>query len=105
MAKGNKASGTRREYKVRDAYREDDWYAFRTRDDQSICDVVAMKAGHQSIMAEVKSNKEGGPYMNFRKKDRQALIDAARIAGAMPLLVYWPIGGKRQDIPADQWPK
>lgn len=56
------------------------------------------------LFIEVKANKKGGAFMNFRKEDREALILAARAAGAIPLLVHYGVGMVRREYPVETWP-
>jgi Holliday junction resolvase len=126
--KNTKAAGTKRELQVVKQYRDDGWVAFRTPASFGVCDVVAMK--RQAIvsdsylhpvtserirllgpltlaavhMVEVKAN-HGGPFMNFRQPEREALREAAARAGAQAILCHWPPGGERRDIPSDEWPE
>lgn len=81
------------------------WFACRPR--WAGVDVVCSKAGSGYFFDEVKANKEGGPYMNFRRHDRVLLKLAAANAGATPRLVYWPPGKNVQPrvIPASDWPQ
>lgn len=53
---------------------------------------------------EIKSNVSGGPWMNFRPEERQAMLAQAEKAGAHAYLVYWPPYATPTVIPASQWP-
>jgi hypothetical protein len=94
---------------VRDLYRKAGWIAVKVSD-SAVCDVLAVRALRHLpwqpavLMIEVKGNASGGPYMNFRREDREALKADAAQAGAKALLVWWPPGGPYVEIPADQWP-
>lgn len=86
--------------------RADGWFACRPR--WAGVDVVCAKAGEGFFFDEVKANKDGGPFMNFRREDRALLkLAAARAgSGAVPRLIYWPPGKNVEPriIPADDWP-
>lgn len=124
----------------RDYWREQGWYAIRTHDDDSVCDVIAarcvmfgypesetvrdgdvwtdpepscMVSNYEAVAAqlffiEVKANRTGGAFHNFRPAARRRLLDAAALAGAEAYLTYWPPHGggyaSRQFIPAADWP-
>jgi Holliday junction resolvase len=119
--KQTKAAGTARELRVVQHFRQRGFVAFRTPASLGVCDVVALKGkltnhgttrerpGPQlysvAYFIECKANKDGGPYSNFRAPERQALIDAARIAGAHPLLCYWPPNREPSFINASEWPE
>jgi hypothetical protein len=115
------AAGAARERAVRTHYREQGYMAFKVSD-SAICDVVAMKNGRTEpgdppavrewlntppvadvLMIEVKGNV-GGPWMNFRKPERDALERAAERAGAVPLLIHWPPRGTMRLYYAHEWP-
>ena len=107
-----KSLGTRREYMERDFWREQGWYAIRTHDDDSACDVIAARpdGGMAHLMLiEVKANRAGGAFHNFRPEDRRRLLEAAELAGAEAYLSWWPPHGgglaSRRFIPARDWPK
>lgn len=101
------------------AWRQDNgWLAFRTgghsanrgnADAFDVCDVIAMRAqfkvnlGAEVLMIEVKSTA-GGPFERFGPTEREALILAAAVAGATPLLVWWPVRRERIEIPVAKWP-
>lgn len=83
---------------------DEGWFACRPR--WAGVDVVCAKRGEGLYFDEIKANKAGGPWMNFRAEDRALLKLAAERAGAKPRLVYWPPGKHTEPrvIPADDWP-
>lgn len=103
MSTVDKGHGRERDWMKR--LKADGWFACRPR--WAGVDVVCSKAGHGFFFDEVKANKDGGPYMNFRPQDRALLKLAAANAGAIPRLIYWPPGKDTQPrvILANEWPK
>lgn len=99
------ANGHARERQVRKLYEEQGWWTIRAAASLGDADVVALKAGEVPLFIEVKANKAGGPYMNFRKADREELKLAAEKAGAQAVLVYWPARQQPRIIPASDWPQ
>lgn len=55
-------------------------------------------------LIEVKANENGGPYMNFRKEERRAILATAVRAGATAWLAHWPKRGQLRYIPSADWP-
>ena len=97
------ARGHQRERAVKDHYIKRDWLAFRAPASLGVADVIALKAGERPHMLEVKSTA-GGPYERFGPVERARLLLAAEMAGAVPLLAWWPPRGSLRFIPADEWP-
>lgn len=85
--------------------REDGAFAMRAPASLGVCDVVVIKKGEPVYLDELKANKDGGPYMNFRPADRAALLEAAEKAGAIARLVYWPVRSNPLVILSEAWPK
>lgn len=95
--------GHQRERAVRDWFADRDWVAFRAPASLGVADVVALRDGDRPRLVEVKSTA-GGPYERFGPADRAKLRQAAEMAGAVPLLAWWPPRGKLRFIPAEEWP-
>jgi Holliday junction resolvase len=95
--------GHDRERAVVALYREIGWLAFRAPGSLGVADVIALKDGSRPRMIEVKSTA-AGPYEHFGPADREALREAAEIAGADALLAWWPSRAKLRIIPASEWP-
>ena len=95
--------GHQRERAVRDWHTERDWIAFRAPASLGVADVVALKAGHRARLIEVKSTA-AGPYHSFGPSERERLRFAAQMAGADPILAWWPPRGTLRFIPASEWP-
>lgn len=96
--------GIQRERAVRAWYSDRDWLAFRAPASLGCADVIALKAGHLPHLVEVKSTA-CGPYEHFGPADRAELLMAAEMAGAVPLLAWWPPRGKLTWIEASAWPR
>lgn len=103
--------GNAREVKVAQEMERDGWLVGSRRHMGGAGDLLAVKVWrqkyvpdeHEVRLIEVKGNS-GGPYMNFRVEDREAMIETAREVGAEPWLAWWPPGGELQWIPAADWP-
>lgn len=95
--------GTRRELQVRDTLRADGWLAFRAPASLGVADVIALKDGNVPRLIEVKATHRG-PFHSFGPADRARLLEAASVAGAEPLLAWWPSRKPLQLIPSSEWP-
>lgn len=100
--KKTKQAGTRVENKVRDLLIEYGWEVKKPRVSLGPADLVARR-GSRKLLIQVKANY-GSPYMNFRRDEREELLDESDMAGGTPLLVHWPPYGKCNMIPARRWP-
>lgn len=96
--------GTRREWKVRDYLMDRDWIVFRPGASLGVADLVALRDGSMPQLVQVKGSA-AGPYEHFRPAERVRLIAVARLAGATPVLAWWPPRGKLRFIGAEEWPK
>jgi Holliday junction resolvase len=94
--------GRSRERAVADHLRERDWIVLKGTS-FGVCDLAALKDGHRPQLIEVKSDSSG-PYANFRKPQRGALVAVAAMAGAEAVLAWWPPRGKLRFIPSTEWP-
>lgn len=102
--KNCKAAGTRRENQVKKLMESEGWTVLRAPASIGEADLIAMKAGERNRLVQVKSNKDGGPYKSFGPKARAALRDAARSAGAVAELVWWPPRGECRWYDEAVWP-
>lgn len=96
------------ENRVRDDWAALGWTAMCGRCSRGPADVLAVKAGEQPRLIQVKGD-QGSPYANFRPEDRRVLVEEALNAGGIALLAWWPKGVKRADgwpryIPWTDWP-
>jgi Holliday junction resolvase len=96
--------GHARERAVKQHLEADDYWVARAAGSLGDADLVALKAGKPSLLIEVKSTAQG-PYEHFGPADRARLRFAAQLAGASPVLAWWPPRGKLRLIPANEWPK
>lgn len=95
--------GHDRERQVRRKLEAEDWWTARAAGSLGDADVVALKDGKRPMLVEVKSTA-AGPYHSFGPNDRERLRLAARIAGATPVLCWWPPRGQCRFIYAEEWP-
>ena len=95
--------GANRERAVKLHLEGEDWWVARAAGSFGDADLVALKVGKRPLLIEVKSTA-GGPYERFGPKDRADLIFAAELAGAEPMLAWWPPRGVLRWIPAEEWP-
>lgn len=96
--------GHDRERKVRETLEAIGWWVSRAAGSLGDADLVALKQGELPMLIEVKANVSGGPFMNFRRPEREALIAAAVRAGAIPWLAYWPSRKPLRWISVAEWP-
>jgi Holliday junction resolvase len=82
--------GPARERALANLLRADGWVVKGTGDAHGATDLVCLKRGETPKLVQVKANRKGGPYMNFRKAERAELQAEAEQAGAECWLVYWP---------------
>lgn len=96
--------GHHRERQVRRILEADGWWVCRAAGSLGDADLVALRAGDQARLIEVKSTA-AGPWHSFGPGARRDLLAAARRAGAQAWLAYWPPRGQLQWLPALGWPK
>lgn len=101
--------GHQRERQVKKLLEEQGWFVIRAPGSLGVADLVAIQPDGLGLpvvrFIECKANEKGGPYMNFRPEDRQALVDAADKAGARAELAFWPKRGNLTWIGSEAWPK
>lgn len=98
------ARGHNRERAVKLQLENQDWWVARAAGSLGDADLVALKAGRQPMLIEVKSTA-GGPYERFGPADRFRLAFAAQLAGADAVLAWWPPRGQLRFIPSSEWPR
>lgn len=81
---------------------DEGYFALRAPASLGVADVVALKAGEEPMMIEVKSTTT--PFAHFGPADREALSEMAATAGARAFLVWWPKRKQPKWIPEDEWP-
>lgn len=84
-------------------YRDRDWIAFRAPGSLGCADVLALKEGQRPLLIECKATA-AGPFSGFGPVDRKRLIDTAALAGATPLLCWWPKRAKPRFLKREEWP-
>jgi Holliday junction resolvase len=97
------AKGINRERQVKLYLQNEDWWVARAAGSFGDADLVALKAGKRPMLIETKATAKG-PYEHFGPLDRASLIAAAELAGADPVLAWWPPRGKLRFIGSDEWP-
>ena len=76
--------------------------AIRAPASLGVFDVIAVCDGEVRLI-EVKSTARS-PWDGFRRADRAALLEAARVAGADPWLYWHPPRKEPRWIGPDEWP-
>ena len=115
-----KRKGNAGENRVAHELRRDGWIVGSLRESAEAGDLIGAKAtaaydldreewerltDHpQVLIVEVKANRAGGPYANFRRPQRDALRVEAELAGARPVLAYAPPNQPTRWIGPDDWP-
>lgn len=84
--------------------RAEGWIVKGTGDAHGAIDLIALKCGHAKVI-QVKGNRSGGPFANFRPAERKLMLEEAEAAGAEAFLVYAPPNRQApQWIPPMVWP-
>ena len=112
----HKAKGTAVEHKVRKRLLAEGWVVYRGAASLGSADLIALRGGEpetyasgretfsEVLLIQVKANKSGGPYANFRKAERSSLSAEAAKAGAEAVLVHWPPNGEEAWYHEPSWP-
>ena len=114
-----KAAGTARENQLKKQLEGEGWVVVRSPASGSPVDLWAMKQaklkyalvefGRWGQACEIKAIQlkanTGSPWMNFRKAERQELLEIAERAGATPWLVHWPPRRAATWYTPSEWPK
>ncbi len=108
--------GHDRERAVKKILEEEGWVVLRAPGSLGTFDLIALRALRiepsdvydpaiysEARLIEVKSTA-GGPYERFGPEDRAELLAAARKAGGVAELAYWPPRGKLRWIESEAWP-
>lgn len=95
--------GIQRERAVKAWLQERDWVVIRAAGSLGGIDLVALKPGRRPLFVEVKSTASG-PFDHFRPGERTRLLMAADMAGADPVLAWWPPRGKLRWFEPSEWP-
>lgn len=96
--------GHNRERQVKAKLEAEDWWVVRAAGSLGDADLVALRVGDPPRLIEVKSTA-GGPYEHFGPADRACLSLAAKLAGGVAVLAWWPPRGKLRFIFESEWPQ
>lgn len=104
MVRQRNVVSTTRERELVLELRASGWVAWRMPASLGAADVIALRADWQPLAIQVKTDRDYA-FTHFGPKERQALLDLAEKAGALPWLVWWPPDrkGKRWLGPSE-WP-
>lgn len=80
----NYTTGRSLEYKVRDALEEDGYQCIRAAGSKGKADIVGLKIGEVILVSVRLNNPQLSPA------ERQALLELARLTGAVPLVAHKP---------------
>lgn len=100
--KNTKAAGTRRENQVRDELVRLGWEVKKPKVSLGPADLLARRR-HRVLCIQVKANY-GNAYMNFRRQERQELLEEAEWMKGKAVLVHWPPYGDCKWIWPKNWP-
>ena len=116
--RNHSAFGSSRERAVAQILRDDGWVVFRCAASKP-CDLVALrdapylekaraagvKVGRdpEARLIEVKGTTRS-PWVAWGPTERAELVDAAKRAGATPLLAWWPPHGELTWYGEAEWP-
>ena len=104
-----RSRGNARENAVARLLRDEGWIVGSMRHSEGGGDLIAARSVAlpfvRSVvrLVEVKSTA-AGPWEHFGPRDRQLLLDYAKVAGATAWLAWWPPRKKIQWIPPEEWP-
>lgn len=101
--KRGQAFGHNRERKIKALLESEGWFVIRAPGSLGFADLVALKAGETPRMIEVKATA-AGKYAGFLPADRKNLSRAAKQAGAVAELAWWPAHKTLRWIAESDWP-
>jgi Holliday junction resolvase len=111
MARNNYAKGAARERQLQKELEHNGYVVTRSAGSRSPHDLVAIGPANrdspsisQVQLIQVKADT-AGPFHSFGPLERSLLSETARRAGAVPVLVWWPAGGKQTWYFEHEWPK
>lgn len=108
--------GHDRERAVKRVLEAEGWVVLRAPGSLGTFDLVAMRARSEEVtpshsrlvsevrLIEVKSTAKS-PYERFGPEDRAELLAAAKKAGGVAELAYWPPRGQLRWIRSEEWPQ
>jgi Holliday junction resolvase len=96
--------GSARERIVAEELRAKGWIVKGTGDAHGAIDLIAVRRGDVRLI-QVKGNRDGGPFANFRPTERKLMNEEALRAGFKAWLVYAPPDRQAPRwIPSWTWP-
>jgi Holliday junction resolvase len=98
----NYARGADRERKALRLYRSMGYAVTRSAGSHGEADLWAAKPG-ELLLVQVKADA-AGPFAHFGPLARESLLEEARLAGGVPILLWWPPRRPPQVLTADSWP-
>src|SRR5262245_2985107 len=107
--RNHSAFGSKRERQVAEILRAEGWVVFHNKASRGVCDLVALKATvleaavTRARMVEGKGTTRS-PWVAWGPAERAELVAAAKQAGAVPLLAWWPPHGELQWLGESEWP-
>lgn len=109
--RNHSAFGSKRERQVAELLRAEGWVVFHNKASRGVCDLVALRyfstqnlgGRSEARLVEVKGTSRS-PWVAWGPAERAELLEAARKAGAVPLLAWWPPHGECQWIGEAEWP-
>jgi Holliday junction resolvase len=96
------STGLKREGQVRKLYEAEGWICVRAAGSLGPVDLVAIRKGFKPIFNEIKATST--PWVTFGRAKRNEMLRICELAGATPMLVYWPAHKKPRWILAKDWP-
>lgn len=108
--RNHSAFGSKRERAVKQLLEAEGWVVFRCAASKP-CDLVALRRSQanpetwmpQGMLVEVKGTTRS-PWVAWGPAERAELVDAAKRAGAVPMLAWWPSHGELRWIGEAEWP-
>ena len=106
--RNHSAFGSKRERQVADLLRAEGWVVFHNKASRGVCDLVALRYQDWNgltacSLVEVKGTTRS-PWVAWGPTERAELVQAAKQAGAVPLLAWWPPHGELQWLGEAEWP-
>jgi Holliday junction resolvase len=112
VRRNHNSFGHQRERMVADVLREEGWQVFRSAGSFGVCDLIALRESStaaygrpraEALMVEVKGTARS-PWVAWGPHERHELREAARLAGAQPVLAWWPPNGSLHWFAEAEWP-
>lgn len=95
--------GADRERKVAEDLRIQGYYVMRSAASHGAVDLIALRTGEKPRLIQVKTDAQF-PFHHFGPAARAELLKAAKQAGGVAELIWWPMRGQPQTIAQEKWP-